>query len=65
MYNNIGVFIKVKKIRISEIIKRADSPESRAREEKIRLFVKSQLDYSTGRKRPKDSDEARILERLE
>lgn len=54
----------MRKMKLREIVQRTDTPEFRAREEKIRNYVRSQPDYKPGRKRPKDPEEEKILSRL-
>ena len=56
--------IRLRNFKLDEIKKRADSAESKLMEEKIISLVKSQPNYSSGRKRPKDALEAQILLKL-
>ncbi len=54
----------MRNFKLDEIKKKADSAESKLMEEKIKTLVKSQPNYTSGRKRPKDALEAQILIKL-
>jgi hypothetical protein len=51
----------MKEMRLSEIKERCNSSEAKLKKELIRTYVRSKPDFSPGRKRSKDIDEARIL----
>lgn len=54
----------MRNFKLVEIQRKADSEESKLMEEKIKTLVNSQPNYTSGRKRPKDAVEAKILSKL-
>ncbi len=51
----------MRKINLNEIKKKSNSPEVVAKDIRISTFVRSQPNYSSGRKRPRDPGETKIL----
>jgi hypothetical protein len=64
VYNVYREVISLRNFKLDEIKRKADSAESKLMEEKIKILVKSQPNYASGRKRPKDALEAQILLKL-
>ncbi len=54
----------MREINLSEIKKKSNSLEVSEKDRRISNFVKSQTNYSPGRKRPRDPGETKILSRF-